>query len=659
MMYFKNNDGSFSPIAPRINDAAPSDKTTYSGNKVEEIASNLADNTAIASTTTGVNPTITDSGDGYVQDLTVYGRSDVSKNKAPITLNYIKNNNAGTWSGNTVTINGIDYTINVDENDLVTSISFNGTASSTSLLQLCDIQSYNDAYIFNGVNNGSVETYRIDARNENAGVITTFTNGEINTNFQEAVRFVIRIQAGYVASNVVLKPMLRLATETDPTFAPYFSGIHGIGEDGLEIVTTSIELYSIGGVKDELNENQSAIIKRCDGVYLSDLTWVYESNNGRFRTNSLATVINPISADALSCNEYLPDSAMSGADKTIFVYPQNKSIYLYDSRYTDVNTFVNAVTDVKLAYILAESYEIPLTSDNYTSATVTTGIPLYSVGDVKDELDEKRGVVVKRCEKVVLDGSENWSEYAQSAIDAYGNHSFMLLFSDASKARGYASSQLPNQLCNILTIASQDTIYSGTVNTIGLVGASGNQNFVQIRQQSCSTVADLKTYLASNPVTVVYELAEPVEIPLTAAEISALRNLRTYNPTTNVTVTDDPTVEVEYLLNTNNGQAVADVQNKMKTELEEKSFITTATLLANSWVGAAAPYSQTVNVTGVNSTDTPIVDVIVSDTVSTGLDEIKAFSNISKATASNGTITFMCYEEAPTVDLTLNIKVVR
>lgn len=49
MMYFKNNDdGSFSPIAPRINDEAPSDKTTYSGNKVEEIASNLADNTDLA-----------------------------------------------------------------------------------------------------------------------------------------------------------------------------------------------------------------------------------------------------------------------------------------------------------------------------------------------------------------------------------------------------------------------------------------------------------------------------------------------------------------------------------------------------------------------------------------------------------------------------------
>lgn len=45
MMYYKNSDGSFSPVAPRINDAAPSNLTTYSGNKVEEIAALKLDRT--------------------------------------------------------------------------------------------------------------------------------------------------------------------------------------------------------------------------------------------------------------------------------------------------------------------------------------------------------------------------------------------------------------------------------------------------------------------------------------------------------------------------------------------------------------------------------------------------------------------------------------
>lgn len=45
MMYYKNPDGSFSPVAPRINDAAPSNLTTYSGSKVEEIAGLKLDRT--------------------------------------------------------------------------------------------------------------------------------------------------------------------------------------------------------------------------------------------------------------------------------------------------------------------------------------------------------------------------------------------------------------------------------------------------------------------------------------------------------------------------------------------------------------------------------------------------------------------------------------
>ena len=47
MMYYKNSDGSFSPVAPRINDAAPSNLTTYSGNKVEEIAGLKLDRTGL------------------------------------------------------------------------------------------------------------------------------------------------------------------------------------------------------------------------------------------------------------------------------------------------------------------------------------------------------------------------------------------------------------------------------------------------------------------------------------------------------------------------------------------------------------------------------------------------------------------------------------
>jgi hypothetical protein len=86
---------------------------------------------------------------------------------------------------------------------------------------------------------------------------------------------------------------------------------------------------------------------------------------------------------------------------------------------------------------------------------------------------------------------------------------------------------------------------------------------------------------------------------------------------------------------------------------------TSCTLAVADWTGASAPYTQTVNVTGVLATDKAWVDLSVSSTVSTGLDEIDDWALISKIESGNGTLTFSCYEDKPTVALTANVKVVR
>ena len=86
---------------------------------------------------------------------------------------------------------------------------------------------------------------------------------------------------------------------------------------------------------------------------------------------------------------------------------------------------------------------------------------------------------------------------------------------------------------------------------------------------------------------------------------------------------------------------------------------TSCTLTAAGWTGSAAPYTQTVNVTGVLATDKPVIDIEVSSTVQTGLDEIEQYSYISKAVAGAGSITFSCYEDKPDIALTVSVKVVR
>ena len=84
----------------------------------------------------------------------------------------------------------------------------------------------------------------------------------------------------------------------------------------------------------------------------------------------------------------------------------------------------------------------------------------------------------------------------------------------------------------------------------------------------------------------------------------------------------------------------------------------TVSLLAANWVGNAAPYTQTVNCANMSSTIVPIISQILSNTVSTGLTEKDQWSRITKAVSGAGTVTFYCYENKPTIDLTANVKYV-
>lgn len=86
----------------------------------------------------------------------------------------------------------------------------------------------------------------------------------------------------------------------------------------------------------------------------------------------------------------------------------------------------------------------------------------------------------------------------------------------------------------------------------------------------------------------------------------------------------------------------------------------TATISA-TWAGTAAPYTQTVTVTGIAPTDkqvhiTPVYSTINADAVT----QQKAWNLISKGdvTATN-TIKFTCFDKKPTVPINVSVEVTR
>lgn len=84
----------------------------------------------------------------------------------------------------------------------------------------------------------------------------------------------------------------------------------------------------------------------------------------------------------------------------------------------------------------------------------------------------------------------------------------------------------------------------------------------------------------------------------------------------------------------------------------------TGTLLSASWTGSSAPYSQTITVTGMASTDEPVVDVTFSGTYLDDINIASAWSKIYDLDTGTNQVTFYA-DEVPSVNVAVRMKVVR
>lgn len=82
------------------------------------------------------------------------------------------------------------------------------------------------------------------------------------------------------------------------------------------------------------------------------------------------------------------------------------------------------------------------------------------------------------------------------------------------------------------------------------------------------------------------------------------------------------------------------------------------TLTVAGWQGVSVPYTQSVTVLGMTSNIVPIIAPSFSDTVATGLKQQTEWAKITKAVSDTNSITFKCYKDKPTVELTALVKVV-
>lgn len=265
-----------------------------------------------------------------------------------------------------------------------------------------------------------------------------------------------------------------------------------------------------------------------------------------------------------------------------------------------------------------------------------------------DEVDLGRGVYVQRVNIVVLNGSEDWNKTSNK---------FRFLLADAKGEN--ANKKL---LCDKYKSSITYPITSGEC-----THRVGNYYNIEFCDDDFTSISldDMITNLQSNPIRLAYVLGTPIETPIPEAELAAYASLHTNRPNTTVYNDAGAYMEVGYyppdatMRQEDIMSALDNVGNAAKEYVDAKHFLATVSLPAASWVGDAAPYTQTVTVSGILATDFPHVTPVYSSTLATALAQKEVWSMVNMGVPGAGEITFTCFEDKPTVEIPIQIEVMR
>ena len=215
------------------------------------------------------------------------------------------------------------------------------------------------------------------------------------------------------------------------------------------------------------------------------------------------------------------------------------------------------------------------------SNLVYTDKPLCALSDtIQDELDYRNKKIIRRCEYVILDGSddEGWA-----ISNSYGNDTFACFYSASTLILGESDYCISNMF--EYGNYSKETLNK---NMLSLGNTCVNINLT-IAKTIASTVDELKTWLALHPVIVIYELATP-----TTENIDCSDKIVQYAESTNIYNRDGAETEVELTQNeaisgiNENINNIEEKQNKLHTYSEKEQVI-------GKWINGKPVYRKVVN----------------------------------------------------------------
>lgn len=152
--------------------------------------------------------------------------------------------------------------------------------------------------------------------------------------------------------------------------------------------------------------------------------------------------------------------------------------------------------------------------------------------------------------------------------------------------------------------------------------------------------------------TIIGDIFNGDDINATNTAVNAnAQGLVTERNTTNQQITAERNTTNQQIQATN-----AQVNNA-NAKADALKMVRYATFPASGW-SSSAPYSQTVSVSGIESSDNPIVSLYIPSSTAVGSVKgiSKAYGCVDRGVTGNGNITLYCYNSKPAVNFQIMIK---
>lgn len=400
---------------------------------------------------------------------------------------------------------------------------------------------------------------------------------------------------GATLSNVVCRPMLRLASITDDTYEPYVGGkpspspsypqeIEVVGASG------SIEIKSVGknlipypyyeksktyaGITYDVKSNGIIVItgKSTGSYYILRSRTVADENplilqtgtyyvSGCQQGGGLNTYYTQISKNgANGSNEVITIDYGKGATFTITEETQLQVGIVVSANCPEIITPITFKIMIRPLNIGDDTYE-QYKENKVTISTPTglAGIPVDSEGNYTDENGQQW-----ICDEIVkyADGTgKRIQRIGRTRIeylsgDGYATSIQGYNISPANFVEKYGVKYAKNNSVKSNMLSSHFIEYtrSGTngIDTVENGFEINAQGYLVFKSSDLLNLEDWKSWLLENELIIYFVLEEPIETDLTADELKVYENLQTFYPVTNVSNNANCGMSITYVADTKN-----------------------------------------------------------------------------------------------------------